>query len=123
MDLVKERTLDGFGRRLRDLRQARGLTQIDLGKAAGVSNRVIAYYEEDGAQPPGPMLVDLARALKVSVDQLLGVKAVKDAANPKAARLMNRLKKVQDLPPADQRALLRYLDLLLLRQTGRRERA
>lgn len=120
MDLVKERTLDGFGRRLKDLRLARGLTQIDLGKSVGVSNRVIAYYEGDDAQPPGPMLVDLARALRVSVDQLLGVKAVKDAADPRTARLMNRLKKVQDLRPADQRALLRYLDAMLARQGSQR---
>jgi hypothetical protein len=31
----------------------RGMTQEALGAAAGVSNRVITYYEADDAQPPG----------------------------------------------------------------------
>ena len=115
MELMKERTIEGFGTRLRELRQGRGLTQIDLGKTVGVSNRVIAYYEDKNAQPPGPMLADLAQALRVSIDQLLGVKPVKDLASPRTARLMNRLRRVEDLSPADQRALLRYLDALLIR--------
>jgi transcriptional regulator with XRE-family HTH domain len=125
MEFVKERTLEGFGHRLRELRMGRGLTQIALGKAVGASNRVIAYYEDEDAQPPGPMLVDLARALRVSVDQLLGVKPVKDAPNPRTARLLNRLRRIEDLPPADQRAVLRYLDALLGRNGngGRRRRA
>lgn len=36
------------------------------------SNRVIAYYEQDDAQPPGPLLTALARVLKASTDELLG---------------------------------------------------
>ncbi len=50
---MKERTLHGFVARLAQLRQAKGLTQVELGAAAGVSNRIIAYYESDGAQPRG----------------------------------------------------------------------
>ena len=61
---MKERTIEGFGERLCQIRKSRGMTQAELGKAAGVSNRVIAYYEQDGAQPPGAMLVDVARALR-----------------------------------------------------------
>jgi transcriptional regulator with XRE-family HTH domain len=115
METMKGRTLENFGRRLADLRKTRGLTQIDLGREVGVSNRVIAYYEEDGAQPPGPMLVDLAKALRISVDQLLGVKPLKEKTSPRTARLLNRLRRVEELSLADQRALLRYLDALLLR--------
>jgi transcriptional regulator with XRE-family HTH domain len=43
----------GFGPRLAQLRQARGLTQEELGARIGVSNRMIAYYERDDAEPPG----------------------------------------------------------------------
>jgi DNA-binding XRE family transcriptional regulator len=35
------------------VRLGRGLTQQELGDAVDVSNRVIAYYEAEGAQPPG----------------------------------------------------------------------
>lgn len=112
---MKERTIEGFGERLNEIRRSRGMTQAELGKAAGVSNRVIAYYEQDGAQPPGAMLVDIAKALRVSTDQLLGLKPAKEKTSPRTARLLKRLQKIQDLPPADQRTVLKILDSLLER--------
>lgn len=117
-DLMKERTLDGFGERLAALRQAKGMTQVELGDAVGVSQRVIAYYESEGAQPPGAMLVDLAQALKVSSDELLGLKAVREQTSPKTARLLKRLRRIEELPPADQRAVLKLVDAML--ETRRR---
>ena len=35
------------------------------------------------AQPPGSLLVALARALKVSADELLGLKTVTEKTSPK----------------------------------------
>lgn len=110
---VKERTGDGFGTRLATLRQRRGMTQTELGHAAGVSKRVIAYYEDDEAQPPGALLAELAKALRVSADEMLGLKPVKAITSPKTARLMKRLQQVEKLPPADQRAVLKFVDALL----------
>jgi len=111
--LVKERILEGFGPRLAALRQARGLTQAELGEMVDASQRVIAYYENEEAQPPGALLADLAIALQVSADELLGLKPVKQKASPKKARLLKRLEKVETLPAADQRAVLKFVDALL----------
>lgn len=110
---MKERTLEGFGARLATLRQAKGMTQVELGAAVGVSNRVIAYYEADDAQPPGAMLVDLARALRISTDELLGVTPVSEHTSPKTASLLKRLRRIEELPPADQRAVLKLVDAML----------
>jgi transcriptional regulator with XRE-family HTH domain len=115
---MKERTLDGFGTRLAELRQARGLSQEELAAAVDVSRRVIAYYEAQSAQPPGALLVDLARALRCSTDELLGVKPVRETLSPKTARLLKRLRRVEELPPADQRAVLKLVDAML--ETRRR---
>lgn len=52
------------------------------------------------------MLVDLAMTLKVTSDELLGIKPLKEKASPKKARLLKRLEKVDELPPADKRAVL-----------------
>jgi len=98
--------------RLAEIRQRRGLTQIELGKLVDVSNRVIAYYESEEAQPPGALLADLARVLKVSADELLGLKPVQEKSSPKAARLLKRMQKIADLLPADQRTVLKLLDAL-----------
>lgn len=111
-DAVKNRTLEGFGSRLAQVRQGRGLTQAELGKAVGVSQRVIAYYETESRQPPGALLADLATALKVSTDELLGLKASTERRSPKRARLLKRLQKIEDLPAVDQRTVLRLLDAL-----------
>jgi len=100
---MKERAIEGFGRRLAEIRKNRGITQAQLGEAVGVSNRVIAYYETESDQPPGALLVDLCTALRVSADELLGITIPKEPKNLKLARLMNRLKRVADLPAADQR--------------------
>jgi transcriptional regulator with XRE-family HTH domain len=117
---MKERTLEGFGTRLAALRQARGLSQEELARAVDVSRRVIAYYEAQSAQPPGALLVDLARALKVSTDELLGVKPVTEKLSPKTARLLKRLRRIEELPAADQRAVLKLVDAML--DTRRRTR-
>jgi len=119
---MKERTLEGFGDRLAQIRQTRALTQAELADAVGVSRRVIAYYEHEDAQPPGAMLVDLAKALRVSTDQLLGLKTPKEKRSPRTARLLKRLQKVEQLPPTDQRVVLKLVDGLLerhSRQNGR----
>ncbi len=115
---MKKRTLDGFGDRLAQIRKARGLTQGQLGKAAGVSYRVIAYYEQEDAQPPGAILVDLARTLKVSTDELLGLKPAREKPSPRTARLLNRLSRVGQLPRADQQAVLKMVDALVKTRAG-----
>lgn len=59
------------------------------------------------------MLVDLARALTVSTDELLGVTPVREKTPPKTARLLKRLRRIAELPPADQRAVLKLVDAML----------
>lgn len=110
---MKQRTAKGFGKRLSEIRRSRGMTQTELGKAAGVSKRVIVYYEQDDSQPPGAMLVDLARALDITTDELLGMTPLKTKTSPKTARLVKRLQRIERLPADDQRAVLKFLEALL----------
>lgn len=56
---------------------------------------------------------ELAKTLKVSADELLGMKDIKEQLNPDNAALWRRLKKIEHLPQKDQKALLHYLDALL----------
>jgi len=100
--------------RVEPIRKCRGISYETLGAAVGVSQRVIAYYEADDAQPPGPMLADLARALRVTTDELLGLAPVRDdLASPRTARLLARLRRAADLPAHDQRAVITFVEALL----------
>ena len=113
-DAMKARETDEtFGKRLAEARQSRGLTQDELSARVGLSNRMIACYEREEAEAPGPQIPALARALRVTTDELLGVKALPYIPRPKTARLLKRLQQVEALPPADQRAVLKVVDALL----------
>ena len=117
---LKEEIMPGFGERLGRLRKARGLTQAELGKKVGLSQRMVAYYEKEEAQPPGPMLIDLANVLETSVDELLGkIDPKEPLADPKEARFLKRLKRIQELPPQARRAILKVLDALLAQHDTR----
>ena len=47
-----------------------------------------------------------------------GVRPVRETLSPKTARLLKRLRRVEELPPADQRAVLKLVDAML--ETRRR---
>lgn len=109
----------GFGPQLVRLRRARGLTQEELGALVGLSNRMIAYHERDDAQPPGAMLAPLAAALRVTTDELLGLAPLTATLRPRTARLMKRLQQIEELPAAEQRAVLKMVDALLEHRRAR----
>ena len=58
--------------RIRELRIARGLSQVELAKQLGVSKQSLSNWENDNIQPSIEMLERLANCLSVSTDYLLG---------------------------------------------------
>jgi len=111
----KKRQRSGFGERLRTLRKARGLTQVQLAKAANTTQRAISYYENEPGYPPVPAAIALANALSVTTDELLGVKASKRERNimsPEARRLWKKFQQFETLPEKDQRAVIRLINSL-----------
>ena len=60
-----------FGQRLKNYRKAKGLTQQELAEKIGVSDKTVSRWESDGGYPDVPTLAPLARALGVTVDDLL----------------------------------------------------
>ena len=104
-----------LGQRLRTLRQARGLTQVQLAKASGITQRAISYYETDTGLPPATAAAALARALNVSTDELLGLKVPKVdhlGDDAETRRLWKRFRQVASLPERDQRAVIRLINSL-----------
>lgn len=77
-----------------------------------MSQRVITYYETESTQPRAHCS-SISRALHVTTDALLGLKPIADTLAPKTARLLKRLQRIEELPPADQRAVLKLVDVML----------
>jgi len=110
-----------FAARLYEARRASGLTQVQLAEKIGSTQRAISYYESTTGLPPVPVLVDLAKALDVSTDDLLGLapasappKAKKES--PAERRLWKKFQQVLRLPAKDQRAVIRLINSVALAQ-------
>jgi transcriptional regulator with XRE-family HTH domain len=61
-----------FGKRLREVRMKRKLTQIRVADAVGVALRTYQGYEQGEREPSLSVLVKLANALDITTDYLLG---------------------------------------------------
>ena len=59
--------------RIRVLRISRGVSQVELAKALGVTKQSVSNWENDNIQPSIDMLVRLAEYFSVSTDYLLGL--------------------------------------------------
>jgi transcriptional regulator with XRE-family HTH domain len=103
---------ESFGKRIATFRNAKGLTQAELGAKIGCSQRVIAYYECETKHIPSNLLLPLAKALRISLDELIGVKE-EDVSSPQHIRLWRKLKQAELLPPKDQKAIVRMIEALL----------
>lgn len=110
----------GFGTRLAGIRKQRGLTQEELGRAVGVSKRVIAYYEAESPYPPIHLTGSLVEALQVTADELLGVKPQKREFSPEELSLWRRFKKVRRLSLRDQKTVYSLIRALVMRREASR---
>jgi len=110
--MKKETTTIDFGKRLAKLRKTNGLTQQALGDKIGVSKRVIAYYEGETKYPPAHLIIPLAKALKITTDELLGAKGQLDEFNDQFANLWRRLKVIESFSEKERKALLQYVEII-----------
>ena len=58
--------------RIRELRQARGLSQARVAEDVGVSKPAVCKWETGGSVPRTELLPLLARVLDCSIDELFG---------------------------------------------------
>jgi len=115
-----------FGERLQAIRKARGLTQVQLAEAAETTQRAVSYYETEAGFPPAPAVIALAKALKVTTDELLGVKPPRvERVNDdsEARRQWKRFQMISTLPERDQKAVVRLVNSLVAAGASRRNGA
>ena len=63
-----------LGEILKELRKDRGLSQTELAKAVGVSQKAIDYWERAINEPKASYIIALADFFDISSDELLGRK-------------------------------------------------
>ena len=107
--------------RIRALRKARGITQVELAEQLGISQVLVSKYEAGSLLLHGELIARIASLLRGSADELLGVarprsrKATAPAPAPMDRGLARRFALVQSLPKRDRDALTRTIDAFLSR--------
>jgi transcriptional regulator with XRE-family HTH domain len=102
---------ESFPQRLVKIRKDRGLSQYDLADLTGISQRMIVHYEKHSKKIDAGVLVKLAKALKVSVDELMGYKAVKNKETLDR-NVVRKARMLEELPTEAKKSVLRMIDTL-----------
>lgn len=93
-----------------ELRQAAGLTQMQLAAKVGVHHSSIAYWELSGTPPRGEVLPNLAHALGVDIDTLLGVTPPKPKRQAAKGRLQRVFENAAKLPRRQQEKVAEFVE-------------
>jgi transcriptional regulator with XRE-family HTH domain len=62
-----------YGARIKQLREAAGLKQLDVAKAVGVSTQAVSKWETDKSEPDSDAIKIMCELFKVSSDEILGI--------------------------------------------------
>jgi transcriptional regulator with XRE-family HTH domain len=107
-----------LGERLRALREAREMTQVQLADLLGTYPANISSIEHGTRGVTIHQVAKLATALQTSADELLGLDRVTPArGRPRGGALGSRLARLAALPRSKQRAVIEMLDAYLEKHT------
>lgn len=108
-----------IGDNIKKLRKSRGLTQIQLAKHLGTTQKVITDYETGRSKPPRKRLPHLAKFFNITVDELIGVDEIAAAdmsaihktphGNTRAAHVLTLF---EHLGEEEQRVILKQIKAL-----------
>jgi len=104
---------ESIGRRLARLRKERGYTQTELAERIGIIQALVSDYERDKLRLNADMLIRFARALGVPSDEILGLKSSQSRNKNPSLKVLRRLSRIESLTAAQQKALLKTIDMFL----------
>lgn len=99
-----------LGNRIASLRKKRGITQIQLAKTIGISQKLVSSYEVGRVTLSVEMLLRIAKALEVTADEILGLKKQESGLPDLSLRLMKRMALIEQMPEIKKKHILRTLD-------------
>jgi transcriptional regulator with XRE-family HTH domain len=99
------RDLASMGKRLTEVRKDKKMSQDDVGKLVGVHGAVIGRYERDEVKPSIEMATQLAEALEVSLDYLVGSTDILLENS-----IVNKILDIQKLKENDKQHVFALLD-------------
>jgi transcriptional regulator with XRE-family HTH domain len=110
---------ESFPQQLARIRKEKGLSQKELAALSGISARMIAHYELYVSHPSLDKIEKLAKALGVSLQELLGLGKHKESADATDflssanTKTLKQFKRILQLSPMDRSTIYRMVDSLL----------
>ncbi len=101
-----------LGARIAEFRKSAAITQVQLAETLNVSQQTVASWEVGRRGVPVATLPALARALSVSIENLIGEKAPPGKRGP-APQIQQKIERLTRLPKAKQKLVLEMLDGVL----------
>jgi transcriptional regulator with XRE-family HTH domain len=111
----KTEVIEHFGERLAELRKAAGYTQVEFAAELAITQRMVAYYEAPHAHPPAHLLPQMAQALGIGVEVLLGIEPTRRGKKLATNRLERRLMEIEKLGIAEKRQIIQIIDTFIER--------
>ncbi len=97
-----------FGKKLRECREAKGLSQKELAKLLNTSYSVIGKYERDEMQPSIEAAKKIAKLVSTTVGYLLGETDEENIL--KDPDMLKRLTEIEKMDNEDKGSILKVLD-------------
>lgn len=89
-----------IGKRIRQYRESRGMSQKELASKIGVSNSRVSNWEKGINRPDADILAELCRALQVSPSALLDVRLSTDELTDQERKVIQAYRIKTDLQHA-----------------------
>ena len=108
-----ERGMRELAARVVAIRKENGVTQVELAETLGVTQSMVSRIEKGDLRLNGEVIIKLAKLFKVSTDELLGVKPIKNDQPEISRRWLRRLKMINQLSKRDQDGIIQTVDRYL----------
>lgn len=105
-----------IGKNLQSIRKRRGLTQKELGDKIGLTRETVTSYEAGRSHLTDTTLIDIAAALRVSINEILGMER-RATETPISIRWAKRIEIIESLPESIKKHVLRSLDDIIKANT------
>jgi transcriptional regulator with XRE-family HTH domain len=100
----------GIGRRLRELRESRGMTQTELAEKLNIKQVLVSAYELGRVRMHGALIAAFAKALDTSADEILGLEQRRrNGAATTDRRVVRLLQEIGGLSRRERDALLKTI--------------
>ncbi len=100
-----------FGKKLRECREAKSITQNELSKLINAHHSIMGKYERDEVRPSIDVVIKIADVLETTVGYLLG--EVQNQETLKDATMLKRLNDIMSFPKEDREHIIYTLDAMI----------